>query len=183
MKQTTILVGTLLALGCAGCNQARPPVDTKAADTRAADLKTIDLADIKALEDRFMAAFNAKDVNAIMTVYVPDESLFVFDATPPRQYVGAAAYRKDFEEFLAMFPGGVKVDLADLDVTVGGGDVAYGHNIQHGVGTLKDGKKMEFTVRVTDGYKKANGQWLIAQEHVSFPVDLATGKADLSSKP
>jgi hypothetical protein len=39
------------------------------------------------------------------------------------------------------------------------------------------------TVRVTDGYRKINGKWLITQEHVSVPVDLETGKADLTSKP
>ncbi|MGH7125632.1 MAG: hypothetical protein ACREFI_14760, partial [Stellaceae bacterium] len=38
-----------------------------------------DEAAIKALEMRFAAAFNAKDLNAIMKVYVPDESLLVFD--------------------------------------------------------------------------------------------------------
>jgi ketosteroid isomerase-like protein len=50
--------------------------------------------DIKALEDRFIAALKAKDLDAIMKVYVPDQTLFVFDVVPPRQYVGAAAYRK-----------------------------------------------------------------------------------------
>ena len=48
-------------------------------------------ASIRALESRFVAAVNAKDVNAIMKAYVPDESLFVFDVVPPRQYVGAKA--------------------------------------------------------------------------------------------
>jgi hypothetical protein len=57
------------------------------------------LADIKALEDRFVAAFKAKDPDAIMKVYVPDQTLFVFDVVPPRQYVGAAAYRKDCRSF------------------------------------------------------------------------------------
>ena len=170
MKKTEMLIGALLTLGCVGCSQSISAGQAK------------DLADIKALEDRFVAAFKAKDVNAIMAVYVPDESLVVFDAVPPRQYVGAQAYRKDWEGFLAMFPGPVEFSLSDLDVTVGG-DVAYGHSIQQGVGTLKDGKKMGFTVRVTDGYKRVNGQWLVAHEHVSFPVDLATGKGDLSSKP
>ncbi len=65
-----------------------------------AEAQTSDEAQIRALEDRFAAAFNAKDVDAIMKVYVPDETLFVFDVVPPRQYVGAAAYRKDWEEFL-----------------------------------------------------------------------------------
>jgi hypothetical protein len=38
-----------------------------------------DEAQIKGLEDAFTAAFNAKDVDAIMKVYVPDASLVVFD--------------------------------------------------------------------------------------------------------
>ena len=46
---------------------------------------------IRDLESRFAAAFNTKDVDAIMKVYVPDRSLFVFDVVPPRQYVGADA--------------------------------------------------------------------------------------------
>ena len=32
-------------------------------------------------------------------------------------------------------------------------------------------------VRVTDGYRKVGGKWLIALEHVSVPVDMASGKA------
>jgi uncharacterized protein (TIGR02246 family) len=177
MKNVQILTAALLALACIGCTEAPPATDTKATDTKAADV-----AAIKALEDRFITAVNAGDVNAIMAVYVPDDSLLVFDATPPRQYNGAQAYRKDWEGFLAMFPGGVKLDMSGLDITVGG-DVAYSHSIQHGIGAMKGGKKTEMTVRVTDGYKKINGQWLISHEHVSFPVDLETGKADLMSKP
>jgi ketosteroid isomerase-like protein len=38
-------------------------------------------------------------------------------------------------------------------------------------------------VRVTDVYKKINGNWLVIHEHVSVPVDLDTGKPDLTSKP
>ena len=74
-------------------------------------------ADIKALEDRFIAAFKAKDLDAIMKVYVPDQTLFVFDVVPPRQYVGAAAYRKDWQEFLDSFNGPITFELSDLDIT------------------------------------------------------------------
>jgi hypothetical protein len=38
-------------------------------------------------------------------------------------------------------------------------------------------------VRVTDGYRKVNGHWLVEHEHVSVPVDLDTGKPDMTSKP
>ena len=141
-----------------------------------------DEAEIKALEERFMAALKAKDIKAIMACYVPDQSLVVFDVVPPRQYVGAEAYRKDFEDFLGMFPGPVEAELSDLSVTADG-KLGYGHSIQRLVATDKDGKRFDLTVRVTDGYRKVNGKWLIAHEHVSVPVDITTGKADLTSKP
>lgn len=139
-------------------------------------------ADIKALEDRFVAAFKAKDIDAIMKVYVPDQTLFVFDVVPPRQYVGAAAYRKDWQEFLDSFAGPIAVELSDLAITADR-SLAYGHSIQRVVGTDKQGKKIDLTVRVTDVYKKIKGNWLVIHEHVSVPVDLDTGRPDVTSKP
>lgn len=139
-------------------------------------------ADIKALEDRFIAAFKAKDVDAIMKVYAPDQTLFVFDLVPPRQYVGAAAYRKDWQDFLGTFNGPITVEISDLDIAADH-NLGYGHSIQRVAGTDKQGKKIDLTARVTDVYKKTRGQWLIVHEHVSVPVDLDTGKPDLSSKP
>jgi uncharacterized protein (TIGR02246 family) len=138
--------------------------------------------DIKALEDRFVAAFKAKDVDAIMKTYAPGQTLVVFDVVPPRQYVGAAAYRKDWQTFLGSFDGPITVELTDLDV---GADrnLAYSHSIQRVSGTDKQGKKLDLTVRVTDVYQKIRGRWLIVHEHVSVPVDLDTDKPDLASKP
>ena len=139
-------------------------------------------ADIRALEERFVAAFKAKDVDAIMKVYAPDQTLVVFDVVPPRQYVGAAAYRKDWQTFFGSFEGPITVELSDLDVAADR-NLAYSHSIQRVAGTDKQGKKLDLTVRVTDVYKKARGRWLIIHEHVSVPVDLDAGKPDLSSKP
>ena len=139
-------------------------------------------ADIRALEDRFVAAFKAKDIDGIMNVYVPDQTLVIFDVVPPRQYVGAAAYRKDWQTFFDSFDGPITVELTDLDV-VTDRNLAYSHSIQRVAGTDKHGKKLDMTVRVTDVYKKARGRWLVIHEHVSVPVDLETDKPDLSSKP
>ena len=139
-------------------------------------------SDIKALEDRFVTAFKAKDLDAIMKVYEPGQALVVFDVVPPRQYVGTAAYRKDWQTFLDSFNGPITVELTDLDI---GADrnLAYSHSIQRVAGTDKQGKKLDLTVRVTDVYQKIRGRWLIIHEHVSVPVDLDTDKPDLSSKP
>ena len=125
---------------------------------------------------------NAKDINGIMAYYTPDESLLVFDALPPRQYVGATAYRKDWEGFLAAYPNGVHAEVSDLKVETEG-NLGYSHGIFRTTGQDKDGKPLDLTVRVTDVYKKINGKWLVVHEHVSWPVDLATGKADFAAKP
>jgi len=141
-----------------------------------------DEASIRALEDRFAAAVSAKDVNVIMKVYVPDESLFVFDVIPPRQYVGAKAYSKDWAGFLSTFNGPLKFEISELSVTAAG-TMGFGHSIQRVRGTDTKGQPIDLTVRVTDVYRKIKGNWLIVHEHVSVPVDLDTGKPDLSSKP
>jgi len=140
-----------------------------------------DRAQIQALEKGFIAAFDAKSVDKIMSYYARD-GLFVYDVSPPREYVGWAAYKKDWEGLLAGFPGPVNVDLSELSFTVVG-PVAYGHSIQDAHFTTKDGAKIELVVRVTDVYRKLGGKWKIVQEHVSVPVDLDTGKPDLLSKP
>ncbi len=141
-----------------------------------------DEAAIRALESRFAAAFNAKDVDAIMKVYVPDDSLLVYDVVPPRQYAGAKAYRKDWQELLSLFPGPLKFEISDLHVFAAG-SLAYGYSIQHLTGADAKGQTIDFTVRVTDVYRKIKGHWLVVHEHVSVPVDLATGKPDMASKP
>jgi len=141
-----------------------------------------DEAEINASVQRLIAAMNAKDINGIMAYYSPDESLLVFDALPPRQYVGATAYRKDWEGFLAAYPGGVQAEVSDWKAETEG-NLGYGHGIVRTSGQDKDGKPLDLTLRVTDVYKKMNGKWLVVHEHVSWPVDLETGKADFSSKP
>ena len=62
--------------------------------------ETDDQLEISALESQLTKAVNAKDIDGVMAVYVPDESLFVFiDIIPPHQYEGARAYREHLEGF------------------------------------------------------------------------------------
>jgi uncharacterized protein (TIGR02246 family) len=114
-----------------------------------------DEAQIQALEKQFAAAVQAKDVAKVMAVYAP-EGLFVFDLVPPRQYVGQAAYRKDWENVFAGTVGPVKFSVSDLAVTVVG-TVAYGHSIQSISWTGKNGKSTGAVVRTTDVYRKMGG--------------------------
>jgi uncharacterized protein (TIGR02246 family) len=144
--------------------------------------KSDDKAQIQALEEQVAAAFAAKDVDKIMSAFAPGEDLFVFDVIPPRQYVGAAAYRKDFEDFFATAAAGPTTnEISDLAITTDG-KLAFAHYTSHMVTTDKSGRKTEMVLRTTDCLKKIKGKWLIVHEHNSVPVDLASGKADLMSK-
>ena len=141
-----------------------------------------DEAAIRALENNFVAAFNAGDIDAMMKNYIPDHSLVVFDVVPPRQHLGADAYRKAWMGFFAHFRGRPEITFTDLGITANG-NLGFSHSIQHVTGTDKNGHPVDRTVRVTDGYRKIGGNWLIILEHVSVPVDIATGNPDFNSKP
>jgi uncharacterized protein (TIGR02246 family) len=178
---TTTVAGFTLAfvLGTAPiASAAETAAQPAAAD--AAKAGPSDKAQIAALEKRFAAAFNAKDVNKIMAGYARS-GLFVYDVAPPRAYVGWDAYKKDWEGLLKdALPGKVTFSIADLAITVDGA-MAYSHSTQTIEAT--GGPVSHLVVRVTDVYRKTGGRWQIVHEHVSVPVDPATGKADLLSKP
>ncbi|MFZ0659180.1 MAG: nuclear transport factor 2 family protein [Candidatus Binataceae bacterium] len=148
----------------------------------AADSDPASVTAIKALEANFVAAVNAKDAAKIMANYEHSSGLVIFDLIPPRQYTGWDAYKKDWEGVLAGCKSAPTMEMTDLAIDAGA-DLGFGHNIQHFSCTGANGAPMDLTFRVTDGYKKIHGKWLIAHEHVSVPVDLETGKADLNSKP
>jgi uncharacterized protein (TIGR02246 family) len=173
-----------LALACSVALILAIPVlaQTKAAPTKsAAPSGVADKEKIETLYQAYVKAFKAKDVNAIMSFYDPNE-LFVFDVTPPREYPSWDAYKKDWEDLFTSKPGQADMHLTNLEITVVG-PVAYAHNVQGAYFTGPDGSRLNLSVRVTDVLRKVNGKWLIVQEHVSVPVDLATGKADLLSRP
>ncbi len=141
-----------------------------------------DKADIAALEKRVAAGIEAKDADAVMANYIPGDSLVVFDLIPPRQYTGSDAYKKDWAGVFADCADSPKFEISDLDITADG-KLAFSHSIQQFSCTDAKGNKMQMTMRATDAYRKVKGKWVIVHEHLSAPIDLASGKADLTSRP
>jgi len=174
----TLLAALALLLGAAAPGMAQ----TRAVKKTAPSADTGDRAAIEALESNYVEAFDTRDVDGIMANYARGKELFVFDAVPPREYPSWDDYKRDWETLFSQFSGPASDTISELHFTVVG-TVAYGHHIEDTVFTQKDGTKKEFVVRVTDVYRKFKDKWLIVQEHVSFPVDLTTGQADLMSNP
>ena len=48
--------------------------------------------------------------------------------------------------------------------------------------TDKSGKPFDIIFRVTDVWRKEKGGWKMVHSHISLPVAMATGKADMPSK-
>ena len=133
-------------------------------------------AEITALEHKVIAATSADEA---MT-FQDEKEIVLYDYVMPLQYVGGKAVRADFEKFFSSAKN-IKGDFVTLRV-VADGKVGVAHSIQHFTWTDKDGKPGEGTFRVTDCWQKVKGQWKLFHAHVSFPIDAATGKAEMNLK-
>jgi uncharacterized protein (TIGR02246 family) len=124
--------------------------------------------------DAWTQALHAKDLDALMALYAPDT--ITFDLMPPSQVDGAERYRKNFEHWFAAMPGPIDYEIHDLRITTSG-DVAFCHSLSHVKGTRASGEKADYWVRVTVGFQKRNGQWLVIHDHVSMPIEMESRKA------
>jgi uncharacterized protein (TIGR02246 family) len=140
-----------------------------------------DEAGIRRRTDELAGAIRAADLEAVMSIYAPD--VVSFDVEPPLRHVGAAAKRRNWERVFAAYEHPLGYDIRDLTVTVGG-DVAFAHSLNRLSGTLKNGTTTTgFWVRATTCFRKLDGRWLIAHDHVSVPLDLTTGAGLVNLEP
>ncbi|UMM07869.1 nuclear transport factor 2 family protein [Gluconobacter frateurii] len=151
------------------------------ANSAAADVMSNDVVAIQALETRLIKANHEKDVSAVMRLYEPDTNVVIFDIVPPRQFLSKVNWQKNVAGYFASFDGPADLEIADLNITANG-NLAYGYMIQHFSGKKKGSGNVDLSARVTDVYRKIGGRWFIVHEHVSVPVDIETGMADLNSK-
>jgi uncharacterized protein (TIGR02246 family) len=130
--------------------------------------------------DDWTTAFRRKDIDAVMLVFAPEA--VAFDLVPPLQYRGRDTYRKQWERLFASYEGPIDYEIRELSITAEH-DVAFSHSLNRIGGTLTNGKKAAFWIRMTACWRKVGGQWLIAHEHVSVPVDLEKDRPVLDLSP
>lgn len=168
----TRLIAMCALIALSGCMKQPPPPNPAVTAQR----------DIQQLLDRWRTAFEARDLNGVMSVYSPGAALVAYDVVPPLEFKGTDAYRKDYSELFAEFDGPIHVDFPAVQVEAGP-DTAFAYGLEHLTGKLKDGTPVDVWLRYTGGLKHLNGQWRIVHEHVSVPVDMSTGKARMDLKP
>ena len=133
---------------------------------------------VKDVENKIIAATNADEVMK----YYDQNDIDLYDFVPPLQYKGADAYRKDYTDLFAQFDGPLHVEYPDMHIEAGA-STAFAYGLERLTGKLNDGTPVDLWLRYTEGLKHINGQWLIVHEHISVPVDMATGKARMDLKP
>ncbi len=115
----------------------------------------------------------------IMKFYEDGDDVVLFDVMPPREFAGYKTiydHMKDFAGFKD-----VKAEFLELQV-ISDGKLALARSVQHYTYKDANGKAIDVTFRLTDIWRNTNGQWKIIHQHVSYPIDLKTGKADMASK-
>lgn len=135
----------------------------------------------KALNDGCVAV-EQRDVEAMIAPFLKTDKLVMFDFSVPR----SKDYQKlksDNDEFVKLMDGRPTCKYLEIHPVLLSKDAAYSWAILKAGGKLKGGTVMDLTIRSTDVWRKINGKWQIVHEHNSFPADLATGRADLESKP
>jgi uncharacterized protein (TIGR02246 family) len=135
---------------------------------------TSEEAEVRKLIGDWQNALCNRDPDGMMRHYAPD--VLFFDAVPPYQHRGAAAYRQTWERMLSLLPPRIGSELHDEQITVSG-DLAVMHGLHR---LINDDTKEAATcgwVRVSVCYQRTNGHWRVIHEHVSVPFDPATSQA------
>jgi ketosteroid isomerase-like protein len=111
--------------------------------------------------ENWAKAVRAKDMDAVLIHHTAD--IVMFDVPMPLQATGMEEYKKTWELFFANSPGGPgSFDVTEMQITASE-TVAYVYAIL---------RILDSHARLTMGMRKEAGQWLIAHEHHSYPLEL-----------
>jgi ketosteroid isomerase-like protein len=126
---------------------------------------------VREIIEEWAAGVRARDIDAVLRRHAPE--LLMFDVVGPVRLQGLDVYRRTWiEQFFPWHGGTGRFELVDLKVSAGA-DVAFATALLECAGT-EDGKKVAFTLRLTIGLEKRNGDWIIVHEHHPQPLDFDT---------
>jgi ketosteroid isomerase-like protein len=137
-------------------------------------------AQIRQQINKVVEGIRAQDLEGLKRLYTAD--VVSFDVEPPLQHVGVAAKMKNWAKVFAAFHDAT-YEVRDLMITAGD-DVAFGRCFGRLGGTLKNGTAASgMWVRATFCFQQIDGNWLIAHDQVSVPLDIPSGKGVTDLEP
>jgi len=133
----------------------------------------VEADEIRSIIEKWAAGVRARDIDAVLSRHSQD--VLVFDVIGPVRLQGLNEYRKTWlEQFFPWHGGTGRFELVDLKVSAGT-DVAFATALLECAGT-EDEKTVAFTLRLTVGLEKRDGQWTVVHEHHSQPLDFDTAR-------
>lgn len=130
-------------------------------------------ADILKIEHEIAAA---RTVSQIARYF--DPHVVLYDFMPPT-IRGISAFTAHVNDVFATMPS-FEVQIIEMDVNADT-KLAFANSVQRVIVRDKAGHvTLDGIFRNTNCYHKVNGRWLIEYEHISFPVNLVTGKVILT---
>jgi ketosteroid isomerase-like protein len=134
-----------------------------------------DVQAITAIE-RAMAA--AQDVDGVTRTW--DDDVIWYDLQGAEAVGKKAAYDLTAKQFQAIT--NLRSKILRMTVKVEG-TMGYAHSVQEFISDVKGGgPPLDFIFRETDIFIKKGGHWHLIHQHLSVPVDLASGKAVLTNQ-
>ena len=121
------------------------------------------VAEIRSLFEDWVDAVRRCDLDAAVAPHTSD--VVMFDVPETVQIRGIDAYRDCWRDFLPFIADGGVFEVSELSIHAGN-DTAFSHCIV----TCGSSRDDVFPVRLTMGYRKVDGRWMIAHEHHSVPA-------------
>ena len=124
-------------------------------------------AEIRELIAQWEQAVRAEDFAGIRAHHADD--FLMFDVPPPFQSRGLDAYLETWKTFYLSQARPITFYFEEIEVTAAD-DVAFATAIGT-CGYIEHGLKTHLKFRLTMGFQKRAGWWLIVHEHHSIPVE------------
>ena len=144
--------------------------------------------EVAAARSAWLEAFESQDAERMMSFYVEDIYSYDMMAAPAGDsmamaFDGAEIWRANWVSFFDMFEDDLEVSIDNLTVYQSG-NIATVRGLTRLQGTAF-GQPVDMWARETNVLQRVDGEWLVVHDHVSVPIDFASGEAlmDLTPRP
>lgn len=136
--------------------------------------------EIRDLHEAWFAASRAKDLDASMAPISPD--IVSYEHSAPLQRTAMDELREECRRGFEYQPDDFEWTVPNLQVIVRD-DIAVSWGLNRMAGRAADGTESVMWSRGTRIFRRVGGAWKMIHQHVSFPVDDATGAAATGLAP
>ena len=156
MKPITLMIVLAAAiLMAAGCTPPAPNTEQM-------------IAAAKEVDQRFIDAYNAGDVDGVMALYLNSPDLVSFPVGGEVMIKGYDAMKTNLMKEFAQMKG-AKLEISDAHYEAAG-NLVVTWGLWHWSGPMPDGTPMEMDGRFTDVKKEHDGKWVYIMDHPSAPL-------------